>query len=82
MHKIFCHAVPMVPCSACHILQTAKDGVYIGCMGGPYGRGRQNFCLQKSRMPLAGLLYFLCNLAKKGFIGSVPDDFTLKIIFV
>ena len=22
-------------------------------------RGRQNFCLQKSRMPLAGLVYFI-----------------------
>ena len=26
-------------------------------------RGRQNFCLQKSRMPLAGLVYFIKDLS-------------------
>ena len=26
---------------------------------GLHGRDRQNFCLQKSRMPLAGLVYFI-----------------------
>ncbi len=33
MHKISCQ-VPTVPCTLHRILQTPKDRVYIGCMGG------------------------------------------------
>ncbi len=32
---IFCHAVPVVPCSSQYILQTEKDGVYMAVWEGP-----------------------------------------------
>ncbi len=37
-------------------------------------RGRQNFCLQKSRMPLAGLVYFLYIL----LLSQRPGNFFFK----